>query len=544
MLQCSTQDPNIRNPAAYARAVAAVTTPASTHARPADATAATRQLNAYLSPPMPAGGWRGWIGPITVTLLAAALRLPSLGRPNELVFDETYYVKDALGMLRYGTEQKVVEGADELILAAGGDVGVDIFTGEGSYVVHPPLGKWIIAAGEALFGVSPQGWRMGMLIVGLIAVFVLTRIARRLLRSNAWATVAGLLLAVDGLAIVMSRTALLDNALMLFVLAAFAALLIDRDQIRAKVTHQLPTGWYPGAPGGVPTVPWLRGWRIVAALLLGAACAVKWSGLWFVAVFGILTVVWDLNLRRSLGDEHPWLRTTVAALPTAAVWVTAAAVVYVASWWGWFTTDTGYFRQWATNQPGSLGPVIDTLRSWWHYHGEVWRFHTGLTTEHSYAASAFGWPLQARPTAFFYDGEVACAAAKCSQAVLALGNPLIWWGGLVALAHQTWRAVARRDWVAGAVVVAFLAGWAPWLLYQDRPIFFFYSIVFLPYLILAGVLSVQVVTARLSQPTRSATVAGLLVIVLTVSWFFYPIWVGEPMPYEQWRLRMWLPSWV
>jgi dolichyl-phosphate-mannose-protein mannosyltransferase len=376
-------------------------------------------------------------------------------------------------------------------------------------------------------------------------VLILARLARRVFRSNMWGTVVGLLMALDGLAIVMSRTALLDNALMLFVLMAFAALLVDRDQLRTKVSHEIPAGWYPGTPW-IPQISGVRPWRIVAAASLGAACAVKWSGVWFLVAFGLLTVLWDLNLRRSLAVSFPWRRSFVSAVPTALMWVGVAAAVYVVSWAGWFLTDDGYFRQWAVDRSSSFGFIPDALRSWWHYHAEALRFHTTLTSEHSYAANAFGWPLQARPTAFFYDDEVACGADNCSQAVLALGNPVLWWTGALALIHQTWRALARHDWVSGAIVVGYLAGWAPWLLYQDRPIFAFYGIVLLPFLLLALGYSAKLLLAAsgLTRQHQAAVMAFGMAVVVAVSWFFYPIWVGEPIPYTQWQLRMWLPSWV
>lgn len=512
----------------------------------ATARASQRNISAYLYPRMPTGGLRGWLGPIAVTALAALLRIPNLGRPNDLVFDETYYAKDALGLLRFGTEQETVDGANELILGSNGNPSsTDIFTGDPSYVVHPPLGKWIIAAGEATVGVTPTGWRIGMLVVGLLAVLAFTRIARRLFRSNLWGTVAGFLLAIDGLAIVMSRTALLDNALMLFVLLAFGALLLDRDAVRRRLGMTLPSGWYPG-DGWSPSWPGIRPWRLAAALSLGAACSVKWSGLWFVLAFGLLSVVWDLNLRRTLGVEQPWRRTLIAAIPTAVVWITVVGVVYVLSWSGWLLTDDGYLRQWAQGQSSAFGFVPDALRSLWHYHAEAWRFHTSLTSEHSYAANAFAWPIQGRPTAFFYDGEIECAGQKCSQEVLALGNPLIWWAGAVAVLHQVWRAIARRDWISSAIVVGYAAGWAPWLLYQDRPIFAFYAIVLLPFMLLALTYSAKILLAASGWPRsnqRAVVLAGLA-LALLVSWFFYPVWVGEPIPYEQWQMRMWLPSWV
>src|SRR5699024_753987 len=105
---------------------------------------------------------------------------------------------------------------------------------------------------------------------------------------------AGLLLAIDGMHLVHSRTSLLDLPLTFFALAGFGALLIDRDRFRERLaveTARLQTAARPPAPLGV-SGGW-RPWRLLAGLLLGMACSVKWSGLYFLAVFGIMTVLWD-----------------------------------------------------------------------------------------------------------------------------------------------------------------------------------------------------------------------------------------------------------
>jgi 4-amino-4-deoxy-L-arabinose transferase-like glycosyltransferase len=98
--------------------------------------------------------------------------------------------------------------------------------------VHPPLGKETIAVGEWLFGLTPFGWRLMVAILGSLAILMTARIARRMTRSNLLGCVAGLLLALDGLEFVMSRTALLDISVMFWVLAAFGCLLIVRDRSR------------------------------------------------------------------------------------------------------------------------------------------------------------------------------------------------------------------------------------------------------------------------------------------------------------------------
>jgi dolichyl-phosphate-mannose-protein mannosyltransferase len=496
--------------------------------------------------PMPSSGLRGWLGPILVTVLAGLLRFVHLGRPDDIVFDETYYVKDALALLRFGYERDTIEGANNVILARDAPWGaLDIFTEKASYVVHPPLGKWVIATGEWAFGVTPFGWRFGVAVLGTLSVLMTARIIRRLTRSDVVGTVAGLLVALDGLHIVMSRTALLDTSLMFFVLAAFGLLLLDRDAVRRRLDRRGPQEASALGPGlGV------RPWRIAAGVALGLACGVKWSGVWYVAFFGLITVWWDLQLRRQLGVRHPWRGALLRdAGPAFAGIVVVAALAYLATWSGWLLTDGGYDRNWAAAHPG-LPFVPDALRSLAEYHRSAWSFHVGLDSPHSYKSSAWSWPVMSRPTSFSYESDgLSCGADKCAAEVVALGNPIIWWAGLLAVGHNAWRAVAARDWRSGALLVGYLAGWLPWMVFHSRTIFTFYAIVLVPFL--AGMLAMSL--ARLpggadatpARRTWGLVAAGaVLLLVVAATWYFLPVWTGQTLTHRQWHLRMWLPTWV
>src|SRR3954454_1465226 len=115
-----------------------------------------------LVPPGPTDRLAGWIGPLLVTVLGGVLRFWNLGQPRAFVFDETYYAKDAWALLHYGYEQDFIENADQKILKGN----LDVFASTPSYVVHPPLGKWIIAVGEKFFGLDPFGWRFAVAVLG------------------------------------------------------------------------------------------------------------------------------------------------------------------------------------------------------------------------------------------------------------------------------------------------------------------------------------------------------------------------------------------
>ena len=514
-------------------------------AREAAVTAGHRPMHR----PMPSHGWRGWIGPVLVTVVAGLLRFVNLGRPDAISFDETYYVKDALSLLRFGYERQAVDGADEKILAqdAAWDQ-LDIFKDAASFVVHPPLGKWVIATGEWAFGVVPFGWRFGVAVLGTLSVLMTARIIRRLTRSDLIGTVAGLLVALDGLHLVMSRTALLDMTLMFMVLAAFGFLLMDRDAVRRR-GDAWRTLW-EGNPVILGPGFGLRPWRIAAGVSLGLACGVKWSGLWYVAFFGLLTVYWDLQARRELGAGHA-LRGVLGrdVLPAFASIVLVGFVAYLVTWTGWLVTDGGYNRDWAATNPG-LPFVPDALRSLAEYHRAAWAFHVGLDSPHSYKSSAWSWPVMSRPTSFHYESPTGvCGADRCSEEVLALGNPIIWWAGLLALFHNVWRAVAGRDWRSGALLVGYLAGWLPWLVFHGRTIFTFYAVLLVPFL--AGMLAISLASlagGADATPARrqwGILAAGtVLLLIVAAAWFFMPIWTGQVIPYERWDWRMWLPTWV
>ena len=64
------------------------------------------------------------------------------------MFDETYYVKDAYSYLVSGYERSWPAKANDSFNA--GNPNVLLNTPE--YVVHPPVGKWMIAVGMWLFG--------------------------------------------------------------------------------------------------------------------------------------------------------------------------------------------------------------------------------------------------------------------------------------------------------------------------------------------------------------------------------------------------------
>ena len=159
--------------------------------------------------------------------------------------------------------------------------------------------------------------------MGTLSILILARVARRMTRSTLLGCLAGLLLALDGLHFVLSRTALLDIFLMFWVLAAFACLVVDRDRARERLVD-----WYETSPLSAqgPSLG-ARPWRIAAGVCLGAACAVKWSGVFFLIAFAVMSLMWDMGARRAIGLREPYKATFARDVPAWLAAVTAVPAV-------------------------------------------------------------------------------------------------------------------------------------------------------------------------------------------------------------------------
>jgi dolichyl-phosphate-mannose--protein O-mannosyl transferase len=512
-----------------------------------------------------------WAATVAITMIAGFLRLWKLGRPHAFLFDETYYAKDAWSLLHHGYVTGYVDGANEKILA--GDLG-GLWTGSPSMVVHPEAGKWLIALGEHFFGMDPFGWRIASAVVGTLMVAVMIRLARRVTGSTLLGCVAGLLLCFDGLELVLSRLALLDIFLAFFLLCAVACLVADRDWGRARIARLVPSGFQARAAdwGPVRALLW-RPWRLGAGLFFGLACATKWNAIFPLAAFGLLVWMWDAGARRAIGVRHPRLRSLVAdAVPAFGYLVVVAFVVYVLSWTGWLVhageyerslSDTQYGPYWGRylehDAKGFLPELWQSLRSLWHYHHDVFVFHTQFLDDakHTYQSKPQGWLILNRPVGVQADlgikpGAQGCDAAQgstCLRQVLLLGTPALWWGGAVALVYALFAWIGKRDWRFGLAVVGVLSSWLPWIPNDDRPIFSYYAITILPFTVLAVTLCLGTMIggrhASYRRRTWGTAFAGAFVVLVLVNFaWFWPIYTGELITTPDWLDRIWFNRWI
>ena len=453
---------------------------------------------------------RGWLATGVVGVIAALLRLIGLGHPKTLMFDEIYYVKDAYALWHLGYEANWAKDSDSAFSSG-------VFSGmstQAAYVVHPQLGKWLIGAGMELFGPSSSfGWRVMPAIAGIATVLLLTRLTMRLTRSPLLAGLAGLLLAVDGVALTESRIGLLDVFIGFFATLSLYFLVRDREWSRARLARKL-AGTRPGARAPHAAI---RPWLLATGVALGLTCSIKWSGIYLLAVVGVAVVVWDTLALRRVGARSWFLEGTVAqGVSDFLQTVPVAVAVYIGCWWSWFTHPGAYKRGWALEQIAMGQPVPfpslpNIVNDFIAYHQQMYEFHVGLASPHTYQSKPYGWLLQTRPTSFFWEDKAqvpqTCWGGDCIQAITSIGNIVIWWSAAVALVVIVIVGVKNRDWRAWVPLIGYLGLYVPWFQYRDRTIFTFYTVAFVPCVVLVLVLALGM-GAGLLPPLPGSREAG------------------------------------
>lgn len=410
-------------------------------------------------------------------VVAAIPRLVGLGHPDQLMFDETHYARDACTYV------------------SSDGCGIS----EEQNFEHPPLGKWLIAMGIVTFGDDAVGWRVASAIAGVVSVLLLYLSALRLGASRTVALLSAGLMALDPLHLVQSRVAMLDIFVVMFGLAA---LLCALNAARA-------------------TSPWgSRLWVLGLGVSGGAATATKWSGVIFL-LLGLGTLIFQRFVvgpgltSGASGDGTTSTTRGARAERRHPLSVGAVVGVLIVALLVYASTFIGRLD----------GPWAAAFLE---RHADMWAFHSGLDYTHPYASPPWSWLLVQRPVAYLY----ATASGGRVAEVLATGNPLLWWPALVALAAGAiaW-ATGRSTTLTRVAVTGFAATFGIWLLFSPfrSAMFLFYMAPVLPFMYLALAES----AARWRWGPIVATGAAVVSLL-----FFWPVLTGEPTDRDAWHRRM------
>ena len=470
---------------------------------------------------------------VGLLLLSLALRFWGLGRFNTLVFDEVYFAKFASHYLK---GIPLFEGHPPLstyILAIG------IWIAE-----HTPIGAGIVKNDLSGLYLSPVSYRWLDALVGAFIPLVVAAIAYELTHRRSFAFIAGLFLAVDGLFLVESRYALINVFLILFGLLGHWFFL------RALNFSSSQRGL----------------WLIAAGVCLGAAPAVKWNGLgYLLGIYLLLFVAWafkavqhlmrrsNLPLARSISSSISPLQNLTQLHPVQLIATLGLipALTYYLSWLPYLSLDRSItFWQWQAR-------IID-------YHHRV-----GGMDVHPYCSRWYSWIFMWRPVAYFYKTShgpnepapivgppLPLVSERTIYDVHAMGNPVLWWFAIAAIALLAVLLVAeaglwlRQRPVSDAVytgaafylLLNWIANLLPWVS-VTRCVFIYHYMESVVFSFLALAL---VVDRWLWSPRDWQRVVGLTIIflILIAFVFWLPMFLGLPLTLEGILSRRWLQSWI
>jgi dolichyl-phosphate-mannose-protein mannosyltransferase len=455
-----------------------------------------------------------WLALASVAAGAGILRFAGLARPIGFVIDEIFYAQNGclytLGPTACGIEQ----------LASSR---------------HPPLANWLIGLGIQLFGYHEFGWRVTAALAGTLTVAVLYVLVRRLLADRVAAAVAtvgafvaALLLAVDFLHLVQSRVAMLDVFVTFFVVLAILFVVLDGNRDRREVERR-------GLRAALQRLSLGRPWLLLTGLSLGAATASKWSGAY--AGVAVVAILLAYEMGASLADtsaavgEHGFLPRLWAAvrreLPRSLVLLgLAPLVVYLASYIGHLP---GTWLAW----PWESGSF---WRGIWDHQISMLRFHISTTRNHPYESPPWSWLLLKRPVAYYFRIDGASY-----REILAIGNPLTWWAGAVALVvlSVAWIRRGAQDIQPELVIVAAALGtFLPWLVLTGSRgfVFIWYLLPSVPFMCAA--LGVLAAGAWATVRGRVAILAAGIGVAVSFA-FFFPVLTAQPLTPNDWRARIW-----
>lgn len=371
-------------------------------------------------------------------------------------------------------------------------------------VSHPPLGKEILSLGIAIFGMTPFGWRCMGALFGVAMLPLMWDLLRRMFRDDRVALCGTALLACDFMHLTQTRIATIDSFATLFILLMY--LFLYRYFTEGRLRHLAACG-----------------------VAFGVGAATKWTCLYAGAGLGVLWALhWvfqGVQAHRD-GDGRRYVRRLVSNIGFCLVFfVLVPGMIYYASYYpygaarGLHGAGMYFTREYAAI-------VLENQRF-------MFTYHAGLVATHPYSSRWWQWLLDLRPILYYLsygDGTVSTIGAFV--------NPLLCWGGLLALPVLACRAV-RHDRTALFLLVGYLAQVLPWV-FISRLTFEYHYFAATLFLVLA----LGYVFDRLRQRGSFGIVYVFTAASGALFALFYPVLTGVTVSRSYaWNVLKWLPDW-
>lgn len=403
---------------------------------------------------------------------------------------------------------------------------------------HPPLGKYIMTFGIRLFGMTPFGWRFMGTLFGVLMIPLMYLFAMKLFKKKRfWAFCAMWLMCAEFMHFSLTRIATIDSYVTFFIILMYY-FMYDY-YVNTSVNMGFKKSLSPLALCGI-------------AFGLGAAS--KWIGIYAGGGLAVLFFVskYEEFRRYSKAREikqansEPWIKNffnlyiVKTCLLCVLFFVVVPLVIYVASYIPTYfdVNPDGIQASWdtivANLQSGEwLKIVVDNQKNMLGYHGD-------LDATHHFSSEWYQWPMTAKPL-FAFRGENLPGGAEMNSTIDIMGNPAIFWMGVLAFPFAIYYAIKNKERGMTVVLIAMAFQFIPWML-VDRCLFIYHYFSTTPFMIFALVYVLKNVLEPYGK--NGMLIAGLYLLICTVLFvMFYPVLSGLEVPktYVQ-QFLQWFPG--
>ena len=364
---------------------------------------------------------------------------------------------------------------------------------------HPPLGKTIIGIGIRIFGMNPFGWRFMCVLLGTLMIPVVYLFAFTMSASTVTACFTTILLSTEFMHFTLSRIATIDIIVAFFVLLMFFFMYC-----------------FVQCCGSFENFRKQLLFLILCGCSTGFAVATKWTGVYATLGIAVLFFVFLFSKIKSFEESKSYLIALLFCC--CGCFILIPGSIYLLSYIPFTKVYT---------DKGLVATAVSNAQLMLNY-------HSSMVFNHPYSSEWYTWLFDIRPLLDAYtsmDNEQICA-------VLTFGNPVIWWGGLIALFHQFYLWCYKKCNAARYLCIAYCSVLFPW--------FFIHRTVFIYQYFLASNILVLMIGNSLHHLKRRNVymllTAGVSLILFIL---FYPVLAGTPVSVGfVKRFLRWLPTWT
>lgn len=362
---------------------------------------------------------------------------------------------------------------------------------------HPPLGKVMIGLGIGVFGQNTIGWRSPGAFFGILMIPLIYLMGLALFKKSLYAFIPSFLLAFDFMHFTQTRIAAVDAFATFFAMLMFYFMILfylDESELSSRRRGVL---------------------LALSGLSFGLGVATKWSVLYGGLGLAVLFFIGIFTSKQR--TRFYLLRYFIYGV---CFFCLIPFCVYLSSYFH-FTRIEGVVFDW---------PRFIAQQQY------MYSFHSGVKDSHPFMSPWWEWPLVRTPiwyyTRRFGEGQI--------NNIVAMGNPMIWWAGFLALPYAFFHSFKNRSKTAIAILIMIFSLYLPWVMGIRSVTFIYHFCVISPFWIIL----ISFMFLQIQEQSGSAKLSYLYIAAAFIFFvLFYPVISGYPTSVQYQDSLRWLPKW-